>query len=170
MTACPRGIGYAERRFQVLAPLLFAALAGLAVLFAAWAADDEPPIENMVGRAISVDVRDDGAATVLVEWTGRRLRLCDGFSYRWIIDGYITQLASAVHPPEPASNIGKVMTWRVSIPVPPDLHDGAGAYRIRMTFACNPLQRIFPIIVDPPDVPFLIDRRADGIGLRRYVR
>ena len=170
MTGGAGGCGYAERRFRVLHPLLLLAAAALAVLFTAWALDDAPPIEAMAGRAVAVHVRDDGAVAVLVEWTGRRARLCDGYSYRWVLDGSITQIPGAVHPPPPASEVGAVQTWRVWVPVPPDIHDGAGAYRIRMLFACNPLQRLFPIVVDPPDVPFTIDRGTGGIELRRYVR
>jgi hypothetical protein len=152
-------LGRGEHRFRFLAPLLLSAFAMLSGLFAYWALDSSPPVENMTGKVVSAEVAPDGSARLVVEWMAIRRRLCHGNSVRWIIDGYITPLPDIQYPPPQVGEIGQVIRWRVPITVPKDFHD-VGVYRVHVEYTCNPLQRIFPIVIDPPDVPFAIDRSS----------
>ena len=150
-------LGRSESRFRFLAPLLFGVLALLAGLFAYWALDSTPPLENMSGKVVSTEVYPDGSAKVIVEWMAVRRRLCHGNSIRWIINGYITPLPDIEYPPPHPGEVGQVVKWRVPIPVPKDFHD-EGTYRVHIVYECNLLNRLFPITIDPPDVPFRINR------------
>ena len=150
-------LGRSEHRFRTIAPLLFAALVALAGLFGYWLLDNDPPLENMTGKVVSVEVHPDGGAQVIVEWMAMLRRVCHGNSIRWIINGYITPLPDIAYPPTHPADVGRVIKWRVPIAVPKDFHD-TGAYRVRVGYECNPLHRLFPIVLDPPDVPFHIDR------------
>jgi len=154
-------LGRSAHRFRFLAPALFIVLTLLAGLFAYWALDDTPPVENMTGKVVSSEVYPDGSAKVIVEWMAVRRRICHGNSIRWIIDGYITPLPNIEYPPPHPGEIGQVVKWRVPIAVPKDFHD-EGTYRVRVVYECNPLHRLFPITIDPPDVPFRINRSGSA--------
>lgn len=140
-------------RFQWLVTILVALIIGPIGLCVYWAADRELPILGQSGVFIGWD--ENNPKIGWIEWTGIRQRVCDGTSYRWLVNGVVIELPQIhvwsngkVDNPEK-----KPSSWRISFEVPEWFHHNA-SYRARILYQCNPLQKVFPLIVQLPDIPF----------------
>lgn len=119
-----------------------------------WASDTAPPIKDLKGRFVGWASYDPRIG--VIEWRGTRLRSCDGWSYRQLVNSHYVDL-NAIRitgaPMDPA-RVGKEETWTVQFELPRGF-DQPGSYRIRPEYYCNPWQRtIWPLKVYPDDVPF----------------
>ena len=126
------------------------------VVVGVMAADRTDPIEGLTGRFIGWSEHNPRIG--IVEWTGIRVRSCDGWSYRQLINGHVNDLTPIKITrydlkPEDA---GKKESWRVEFELPRSIvHDGH--YRIRPEYYCNAFHRaIWPITLTPADVPFKV--------------
>ena len=130
------------------------------------------------GRFVGWD--DKNPRIGYVEWTGVRQRYCDGISYRWIVNGVVIEL-SPIHVTYrgEVNNPKKEPTkWIVPFEIPEWFHHNA-SYRVRVSYACNALQKVFPLVVDLPDIPFkmpddktgtLTEDGLDVLGVRTVNR
>lgn len=140
-------------RFQWLVTILVALIIGPIGLCLYWAADRQLPILAQSGVFVGWDKNNPRIGWI--EWTGIRQRVCDGTSYRWLVDGIVVEL-----PPIHVWSNGKVdnpdkksSSWRVAFEVPEWFRHN-GSYRARILYQCNPLQKVFPLIVQLPDIAF----------------
>lgn len=122
--------------------------------------DRTPPAIIHGGQVTRYERQDDGSWIMFVKWTGERFRLCWGNSKRWLSDTTILPLVDIPYPPDIAARPLGPLEWEVPIAVPAffaNTGHSRGTYRIRIFYACNPLQEyLFPIVVEPPPVPFEI--------------
>lgn len=151
-----------ERRFLWLGPLLAVILVLFCSVFVYWLIDRRPPLIAASGEFIGWDNNVPRRGHVV--WRGIQRRACEGTIYRYIVDGEIVTL-----PPRPWEYRGPIdnpkddpTTWGASFDVPDHINHDA-AYRNRIEYICNPLHKLWPIVVAPPDVPFILreeDRNA----------
>ena len=120
------------------------------------AADRQEPITELKGRFLGWS--EHSPRVGIVEWTGRRMRSCDGWSYRQVINGHVIDLTpikitSYTLAPK---DVGRIETWQVDFELPKDF-DHNGNYRIRPEYYCNAFHRaVWPIMLTPDDVPFTL--------------
>jgi hypothetical protein len=146
--------------------LSFIIMAILALVFYWLVIDRSPPATIIGGEVLRYEQQPDGAWLLIIKWRGERHRSCWGNSKRWIADnnplsvGLVLPLEDIAYPPD--SNIHDrplgPYEWEVPIHIPSYFATTGhtkGAYKIRILYSCNPLQQyIFPIVVEPPPVPF----------------
>ena len=119
-----------------------------------WASDTREPIDQLEGRFIGWAPWNPRIG--LIEWTGIRVRSCDGWSYRQLVNGHYVDLSAIriTGAPLDPSKKGQKQSWTVEFAVPPGF-DHAGHYRVRPEYYCNPWQRtIWPLRTYPDDIPF----------------
>lgn len=146
-------LGDSSSRFQLLVPVLVMLILGSIGLCLYWAADRELPILAQSGVFVGWD--EHNSRIGWVEWTGIRQRYCDGTSYRWLVDGVVIELPTIHIRPNQEEDVPdkKLSTWRVAFEVPEWFHQNA-SYRVRVEYSCNSWQKLFPLVVSLPDVPF----------------
>lgn len=144
-------------RFMVLGVgfMLFIMACSATVLY--WSLDLQPPFAGVSGTFKGWDEHDPTIGRV--EWTGQRYRYCDGKVSRWVINNgrYVHFSRSEFSgssdlPPEEQGRADTVYA-KFEIPWGAKQQLVQPKYRIRIEYACNPLQRIFPIVVSPPEIP-----------------
>jgi hypothetical protein len=135
---------------------------GLAI-FGAWIVymwqDNRLPTEYMeVGAKILPDPVEDGGR-VTVHLNVRRNRVCPGYVHRLLRD-VTTGKIVAIYDPIPISlawTVGDVETAKTF-----ELPEGLPSYvkyQAKVCFRCNPLQEIFPLCTDAPDIVFSVVQR-----------
>lgn len=127
-----------------------------ALLFVAlpmyWVLDNAPPYAWESGEVVP-DPAPDGSQ-VSVHWRLKIARICPGVIQRQIIDAreevhnYDPVLAAAREDVNPEF-------W-VTFKLPLGLPLGISKYRVHASYACNPLQRWWPIRVTTPEIPFTL--------------
>lgn len=133
---------------------------GLMLCFYWLVLDREPAVVVESGRAVAYERQADGSYLTWVHWKGTRYRQCTGTSKRWLVgeNGIILPLEEIPYPPEVRTRPLGPYEWEVPIRVPQYyITSGhtSGEYRIRILYACNPLQEIvWPIVEEPDPVPF----------------
>jgi hypothetical protein len=137
--------------FLVAGCCLLPVLATL-MLLAFWLLDQRTPMANIQGHVVGGDRNDP--QIVYIERTGTKLRSCDGFSHRWLVDkhGFLFELRDD-HIPYPEAPSNKPEKWIFRVEVPPAMR-GELIYKTIFYFTCNPIQRLFPIEIDVPDIHF----------------
>lgn len=134
-------------------------LASLSVCLYWVVIDRKLPLDVLHGEVVLYQKQSDESWVFVVRWQGILKRRCGGISNRWIVDGFRIPLADIPYPAEAEPNeLGKEFTWEVPVHVPAyfvSTGHRSGQYRARFLHHCNPLQeRIFPIVDNPPSVPF----------------
>lgn len=147
------------RRFTWGASILTAAILVPVTLCLYWLVlDRAPPITVHYGEITGYERRQNGDYVIFVRWHGQRHRACHGVSRRWLVDGARVPLADIPYPPEDPRPVDTPVSWEVTVDVPGYFLTTGHvklAYRIRIDYACNPIQELaFPIQVAPPPVPF----------------
>jgi hypothetical protein len=116
------------------------------------------PIQVERGEVVRYDEQQDGSWVMFVKWYGQRNRRCWGTSKRWLAGETLLPLEDIPYPPENQNTPFGPYQWEVPVYIPQYfVRTGhiKGEYRIRIFFACNPLQEhIFPIAIEPPPVAF----------------
>jgi hypothetical protein len=142
-----------------------AIIVGIFLLSSYWLVlDRSVPTKILYGEVIRYEPQADGAWLIIIRWHGERKRSCWGNSKRWITDnnpasiGLVLPLEDIAYPPDSDRPRDGKYEWEVPIHVPAYFATTGhirGAYKIRILYACNPLQEyFFPIVVDPPPVSF----------------
>lgn len=154
-----------ERWFGWGVSLLSLAIVVPVLLCTYWLVFDRaPPITVSRGELAGYQKQPDGSYVVFVRWFGERHRDCPGVSRRWLADGALVPLPDIPYPPETHGPEAGPVQWEVPVEVPGYFVTTGHlklAYRIRIDYACNPMQEIaWPIRVSPPPVPF--ELQPDG--------
>jgi hypothetical protein len=145
-----------ERRFQWLGPILAVLVVSILGIFGYWLVDRDPPLDAVSGEFAWWEKDTPRRGHVI--WRGIPTRSdCEGTIYRYIVDGEIVTL-----PPRKWEYRGPLenpnndpITWDAPFDVPNHI-DHDASYRNRIEFVCNPLHKLWPIPVAPPDVPFFL--------------
>lgn len=120
-----------------------------------WALDRQPPSTILHGWAAGYDATKKEIVIVREIF---RNRYCPGVIYRWIIDGIVLQLPPVLVDPgisrlrATSSGYETVMT---AISAPPLALDSF-VLRTEVHYACNPLQLLFPLVVEAPPIAISI--------------
>ena len=142
-----------ERRFLYFGHFFAFTIVFVVGLLGYWLIDRTPPMMGVTGKFIGWDQTHPNIGHV--EWRGVQMRSCSGRAYRWIVNGVVIPLPSReieYHGPIDRDDRDP-LAWRTFFEIPDWLGHPA-SYRVRIEYHCNPLQKFFPIIVAPPDVPF----------------
>lgn len=118
--------------------------------------DTTLPTEYMeVGARIIPDpVEDGGRVTVYMEV--KHNRLCPGYIHRQLRDAWTGKIV-AMYDPIPVSlnwvvgDKETAKTFELPQGLPPRVK-----YQAKICFRCNPLQELFPLCTDAPDIVFSI--------------
>lgn len=117
--------------------------------------DREPPTEVFETRAVPDVVRPGGR--VEIEFHARRHRSCKLHVVRYVYDSRgIRHVLSDLDFPKGSLPVGEE-TYRVLIDVPKEAAPGPAKYQSVNTYACNPLQLLWPI-TDPREAKFTIEQ------------
>jgi hypothetical protein len=120
--------------------------------------DRSKPVVVDHGEVARYEQMPDGSWVVFVKWFGERKRLCWGTSKRWLTGSALLPLEDIPYPPDHETKPIGPYEWEVPLHIPAYFARTGhikGAYRIRIFYACNPLQEyLYPIVVEPPPVPF----------------
>jgi hypothetical protein len=152
----PQMLAEPANRFVFLgvAFLLFIMACSATVIY--WAIDDEVPIIGMTGTFRGWD--KDNPNIGRVEWVGQRNRYCDATVDHWVInDGRYVDFYESHRPGSHIMNEadkGKQDVIYDSFEVPVEVRRNLfkPKYRVRFEFVCNYLQKVFPIVVTPPEL------------------
>jgi hypothetical protein len=133
---------------------------GIAGVLFYMATDRDPPFQRGPGRIFPVNPLPGSA--VEVEWEGKRIRDCDGYVYRKIIDSHGVVFSIEGVPvtyfktrnPDPL-----VRYFRLPVGAAP----GPAKYIATTHYYCNPLHRWWPIVVETPQIDFNL---AEGVPLQ----
>lgn len=94
-----------------------------------------------------------------VRWTGMYKRNCTGEFFRTILDSgdNIHYLLVIPDPPDD-DELNVPVEWTRAFILPHGAAEGPALYRVRAQYWCNPLQHLWPIKIDLPDIPFKVIR------------
>lgn len=118
------------------------------------AADNVPPYNYIVERSYVKPNPAPSGRQVTVHWEFKINRLCPGAVGRTIVDA--KSGARVSYDPTPALSTvrpGDTSLERTFF-LPEEMPPGPKLYRANAEYACNPLQRIWPLKVQTPDLPF----------------
>lgn len=140
-----------EFRFIILAIWLMIFTVVPLSLATYWLLDTAQPVEVISSRVIGRT--ENNPRSVIVERRLKRLRFCEGISHRWVANGVVYQLSPLWVGTEGVTTKDdpKRETVRVTVDLPHYLGNTA-VYRSVIHYSCNPLQKLFPLVVMLPDV------------------
>jgi len=123
--------------------------------------DREPPYDRIVG-SISPENPEPGSA-IETSWRIRTNRTCEPAKDRNVTRQIIDSHNVVYTFDEVPSVYGRNVTAQDSpssivrvFALPMNIAPGPARYRSRACFACNPLQHLWPICIDRPDIEFNI--------------
>lgn len=121
--------------------------------------DNQPPYEYDAANSYIIPTTTPAGRQMSVHWAFTRVnRVCPGTLTRFVVDeatGY--RFSYDPVPVALASEIGDNVLNRTFF-LPPGLVPGWKTYYSEMHFACNPLQRIYPLVVRTPRLRFEVTK------------
>jgi hypothetical protein len=132
-------------------------IATLFGLFAYLLADNQPPYVYIVDESYVIPSHVSPGHQVAVHWSIKVNRLCPGSIVRTIVDARTGARVS--YDPTPAIltiESGDTALDR-SFLLPDGIRPGNKIYRANAEYICNPLQRIWPLKVQTPDLFFEVE-------------
>jgi len=126
--------------------------------------DNVPPYEFKAGR-IEPDPAKSGQRVNIIWQLGIR-RICPGTVYRKVAGPITSSNASVVYFYDPIPAVISESTVKdmkdnelvITFQIPDVSFPGTYHYSARIDYRCNWLQRVFPLKVDLPIIPFYISR------------
>lgn len=117
-----------------------------------WLAERDPPTVVLHTEVVPIKPWPDGE--VQIRYNVRRYKQCATRVERSVYDS--KQLRMVLPPREFAIAPGPIGddTYSVSVMLPESMSPGRATYRINTTYVCNPIHRIWPIVVIAPDIAF----------------
>lgn len=124
-------------------------------------ADREPPYDRVVGRIMPENPAP--GSTIEAEWTIRTNRSCSPSSNRnvtrRIVDSHNVlwdfETVPSVYGRELSARDSPDRIVRI-FALPQGVATGPARYKSSACFACNPVQQLWPICIDRPDIEFMI--------------
>lgn len=118
--------------------------------------DRDPPYARLSGEIIPPDPRPGDF--IAVKWHVKIERSCNPQPDRNISRRVITSTGHIIdyEPVESVIDGGKSAEIHRTFQLPFALAPGPATYHSRACFSCNPIQNIWPICVDTPDLEFTI--------------
>jgi hypothetical protein len=144
-------------------PMIFKILAFVVVGFSSatvgfWYLDTQAP-----ATVLRVEVLTDPlqpGADLKIKYTVHRFRSCETTIDRLLFDSQqqrvILEDLTFNGAPGPLGE----STYVASVPIPRSFATGIGTYRVVARYVCNPLQRLFPIVVMNADIRFMVEGPA----------
>lgn len=127
--------------FCIIAPVTYMAL------------DNTPPYEYALGDSYVLPSKTPTGTQLLVHWHFAKVnRFCPGFTTRIIVDQ--KSGAKIEYESTPVSRDVENNHLDRTFFLPPMMNPGPKIYRVKLEFYCNPLQRIWPLRLQTPDLPF----------------
>ncbi len=134
-----------------------------------WAMDRAPPYDRISGEVLPLEPMPGDQ--IQVHWTIKTHKMCGPSAAnnvtRQIVDSQKIVWSFDTSPSTfgrllPVDNPDRIV--RI-IMLPQSVAPGPATYRSRACFACNPLQYIWPVCVDKPEIPFTIRAAEDAAGV-----
>lgn len=140
-------------RTQIIVGLVLSVFTSV---FAYMLFDTEPPYTYDATRSFIEPDRASGGDELTANWKVKVNRFCPGTMQRQLFDpktGAIISTYDAV-PMAPAGFVGPDGYLRRNFMLPRAISKGRTGYRVNLCFACNPLQKQYPICTVTPDLFF----------------
>lgn len=121
-----------------------------------WVQDRAVPVK---GKAVDIVGPVYPGGRLLVRWNVHRDRACAATRQELIVDVQgVRWLIAAQTYSGPAGPLGDD-SFITQTPLPADIPTGAATMRVTLSFVCNPIHRLWPIVSTAPDLPFRIEAR-----------
>jgi hypothetical protein len=117
--------------------------------------DQMPPYVYDGENSYVVPTKTEAGRQMTVHWRLKKInRVCIGSITRYVVDQKTTVRYS--YDPTPAARTAEIddMTLSRTFFLPPDVTPGRKWYYADAEFACNPLQRLYPLRVRTPRLSF----------------
>jgi hypothetical protein len=126
-----------------------------------WAFDRAPPFQ-LVGYAVERPVVPGGPLRITLSVARDATRQCDLTITRYIVDGrgfrfYLPQVALDAHAIS-ALDASNKESNRILVQMPDDAATGPALYGNSLSYACNPIHRLWPIRLGY-EIPFLVSKK-----------
>lgn len=122
--------------------LILAVLGGLGLVAGYWSADRAQPSETLSAAVIaSVRPGDDA----LIEWRVFRHRACHTKVERSTFDGLSERVILPDQDYEQPRRLGED-SYRTRAPIPQNAAPGSGSIEVVLTWRCNPVHQVWPIV------------------------
>lgn len=155
----PQFIVFSNLFTSVAFRVMFSVSVLLAVILAPityWALDNQRPYAFDASKSVIIPNVAIGNDQMIVKWWVHVYRQCDGIITRELFDPQ-TQVILAVYDQQRASLSAVARgpgTLNKTFLLPRQIQTGRIGYRSRLEYYCNPLQRIWPIRYQTPDLFF----------------
>lgn len=139
--------------------------------------DRKSPYTYLTGEVLTTDAQP--GHPVLVKWSGKFTRECEGTIFRSVVDsgktvhlldGLPSVLSSFSLGDDVAADTKDTVVWTRSFILPAGVRPGRASYRVRSEYWCNPLQVYWPIKVALPDIPFNVVELPNAPSKTSYPR
>lgn len=140
-----------KTRIWVCRTVAVAAIGATAALFY-MVIDREPPYEYIEGSVHPDNPR--AGDQISIHWHIKVKRFCPGWVDRFIVDGDDYVWRNTGGPVR--SNLRHDSHIVNTVELPKTISPGLARYRAHVCYQCNPLHRVWPLCVAPPDIPFRI--------------
>jgi hypothetical protein len=119
-----------------------------------WALDNAHPYVLNAEESYILPTHAHGNDQMIVVWKVKTERHCEGIKRRELFDPR-TKVILAVYDPVPTIRYDDIPFGETFL-LPRQIQTGRIAYRSRLEFWCNPLQRIWPIKYTSPELYFTV--------------
>lgn len=126
-----------------------------------WAMDTQVPYDFLGDESFIIPQEATGNDQMLVKWKVRRHRTCPGLVWRELVDPRTNVVLAAYDPQAAAADTQLVDGFlNKTFTLPLKIQSGWIAYRSRLEYWCNPLQRVWPLRYNTPVLYFkVLDER-----------
>jgi hypothetical protein len=121
-----------------------------------WSLDTMPPFVYLAEGSDVIPDPATGGQQIIARWKVKYNRSCPGLVRRQLFDPR-TNVIIALYDPAPASE-GRPPGDQLNktFLLPHQMQTGKVGYRARLEYHCNPLQLLFPLILETPNLYFTI--------------
>lgn len=138
--------------FKLVAFVVFAAFGGT---MGFWVLDRQPPTVVLRTTIMNEPVRP--GEELRIKYAVQRLRSCETNVDRSLFDADLVRVILEDIAFNGAPGPLGESVYVATVPIPRNFARGTGHYRVVTKYVCNPLQRIWPVVVENPDVYFRVD-------------
>lgn len=145
-----------RRRFVDYGIALLLSVIVLPLVYLIYCLFDTAPVVSSAEVKV-LNPRIEAGDLLRLEWRITFERACPGVSHRRLRDGYFVDIPDlALTGEHPPASLGSPRVIRNAVQIPATLPPGEWAFEARPAYACNPVQRLFPLRERLPLAPFTI--------------